>query len=102
MTTNNLLIILFAVLDCRTWSHVQLTDWTDRLTAKLEHPRSWLADLSMSSSVDDALEVIRKAMKEAGVALPDDIGDLMAGLVLLRFDRTDIQLRLRGAFLSIL
>lgn len=87
---SNILVILFSVLDCNVWSIDQLTSWADKLIARLEQPKAWLADLSISDTVDECLEVIRKTMKESGVLLPDDIGDLMAGLILLRFDNGDL------------
>jgi len=83
---SNLLATLFAVLDCDAWSVSQLTSWTDRLISRLESPKIWLINLSINGSVNGCLEVICDTMKESNVLLPDDIGDLMAGLILLRFD----------------
>jgi len=83
---NNIVVILFTVLDCNTWSIEQLTTWTDKLIARLEQPKAWLADLSISDSIDESLEIIRNTMKVTGVLLPDSIGDLMAGLILLQYD----------------
>jgi hypothetical protein len=56
----------------------------------LNCPKGWLADLSISDSADAALEAVRTAMRESGVVLPDNVGDLMAGLILLRFDSGEL------------
>ncbi len=83
---SNLLATLFAVLDCNAWSVSQLTSWTDQLISRLESPKIWLINLSINGSVNGCLKVIFDTMRESNVSLPDDIGDLMAGLILLRFD----------------
>lgn len=87
---NNVLTILFAVLDCNAWSISQIISWSDGLISRLDHPRAWLIDLSVSNSVDDCLDVIREAMREFGLVLPENVGDLMAGLILLRFDNGEL------------
>ena len=86
----SLLVILFAILDCKVWSIDQIRLWADRLIAKSTHPRSWLIDLSVSGCTDDCVEVVRKAMWEFNVLLPDSTGDLMAGLILQRFDKAEL------------
>jgi len=87
---NNLLVVLFVVLNCHAWSHGRLVAWADQLILKLERPKDWLSDLSICQSSEDALDSIRRAMKQFGIMLPDSIGDLMAGLILLRFDKGEL------------
>lgn len=86
----NLLVILFAVLDCKVWDIKQLVLWADRIIVRSAHPKAWLINISTSGSLEESLAVIRNAMKEFGVLLPDNVGDLMAGLILLRFDNREI------------
>lgn len=87
---NNILVLLFAVLDSKAWSIGEMTSTVDRLITTATHPRPWLFDLCTCGSDADCLAVLRKAMQELGVFLPDDIGDLLAGLILFRFDRDDL------------
>ena len=87
---SNILVILFAVLDCKAWSIDQVRSWADRLIAIAVHPKTWLIDLSTGGSVDDCSEIVRNAMREFGIVLPSNAGDLMAGLVLLRFDNAGL------------
>jgi hypothetical protein len=86
----NILVTLFAVLDCGIWNATQFTSWADNLIIKLKRPKSWLIDLSMSNTVSAGLEIIRNAIIEYELLLPESIVDLMVGLILLRFDNGDL------------
>lgn len=90
MFINNVLIILFAVLDTSSWDINELSYWVDRLLSRLEHPKTWISDLAINNSVASCLDIIRGAMKESGISFPDNIGNLMVGLILLRFDRGEL------------
>ncbi len=96
---NNLLTILFAILDCKVWNIDQITDWTDQIIPKLDNPKAWLLELSTSNSVDSSLEIILEAMKESSVSLPDNIGNLMAGFILLQFDKGVLSAELAKSYL---
>ncbi|MEW8660622.1 MAG: hypothetical protein AB2603_20110 [Candidatus Thiodiazotropha endolucinida] len=85
-----LIVILFAVLDSNIWGSEQLVCWVDEVISKLERPKAWLADLSVSDSTDDSLEVVRETMRSYGVLLPENIGDLIIGFILIRLDKGEI------------
>jgi len=87
---NNFLSILFAIVDSKVWNISRVVAWADQLIAKLDSPKTWLLDLSISDSIDSCLEVIREAMRESGVSLPGDFGELMAGFILIRFDNGEL------------
>ncbi|PUB91343.1 MAG: hypothetical protein DBP01_02840 [gamma proteobacterium symbiont of Ctena orbiculata] len=87
---NKLIVILFAVLDSNIWGSEQLVCWVDEVISKLERPKAWLAELSISDSIDNSLEVVREAMRSYGVLLPENIGDLIIGFILIRFDKSEI------------
>ncbi|MET0107190.1 MAG: hypothetical protein ABW072_18910 [Sedimenticola sp.] len=86
----NVIVILFAILDCKVWSTAQVTAWADRLISKLDSPRAWLLDLSIGNSVESCLETVHEAIRESGMLLPEDIGELMAGFILLRYDSGEL------------
>ena len=56
----------------------------------LDSPKAWLLDLSIGDSVDSCLETVREAMRESGVLLPENVGELMAGFILLRYDAGEL------------
>lgn len=87
---SNLLVLLFAVMETRTWS-VQNMAWTiDTLVRTASRPRTWLLYSCTCQSRADYLSVLRKSMLEFGMLLPADFGDLLAGLVLLRVDADEL------------
>ena len=71
---SNILVILFAILDCKVWSIAQVAAWAD----------------GHIDSVDSCLETVREAMRESGVLLPENVGELMAGFILLRYDAGEL------------
>jgi len=79
-----LLTVLFAVIDTKVWDLKQLTSWADTLIARSECSDDWLTALSLSKSEGDALKAVRQAMMQHQVVLPDDMANLMVGLVLVR------------------
>ncbi len=83
----NLLVALFAVVDTNTWSFQQIRSWADESLLCSQCPRLWLTDLSMSTSMEDALSAVRDGLRECMVVLPEDVGDLMAGLVFIRLHK---------------
>lgn len=83
--------ILFSVVDTGTWSLEQLRTWADRLIERLPSPPVWLLDLSVSRSVQEAMSTIRVGLIEGQIVLPNDLGDLIVGLLALRYQRNDLQ-----------
>lgn len=83
---NNILILLFSALDCGVWGVRQITSWADKTIVRLEQPGNWVLDLSLASSEAECRSVLDKEVRRLGVVFPDNIGDLMVGLVLYRLD----------------
>ncbi|MEK7953936.1 hypothetical protein [Luteolibacter soli] len=68
----------------------QLIAWASGRFMESESYEDWLADLSSSKSIEAGLDVVREEMISSGIQLPDDIGDLMAGFVLMRLEKGEI------------
>lgn len=83
---NHIFIILFSIVDLKFWSAKDLVAWVDELVMKIDSPKNWLIDLSMARTRDDQLNVIRRMMDELMIVFPENIGDLMVGIVLLQYD----------------
>lgn len=79
---------LFALADSGYWSKSEIGGWADRIIAAIETPQYWLIDLSLRASSEvracDVVNFDHVDWLEA--KLPDDINDMTAGLVLLKFD----------------
>ena len=90
--SHRLLICLFAVSDTNAWTVDQIVAWTDRLIVRARNPQTWLLNLSTSTSYEECLLAIREAFNASGTSLPEDIGDAMAGLILLRLDNGDLEI----------
>lgn len=84
-TMNHILVILFAAIDSKLWSSEFVSTWADHLIVELKEPQSWLLDLSVNRTVESQLDVVREAMGEFFISLPDHFGDLLAGMILLRY-----------------
>ncbi|MCK6523546.1 hypothetical protein L6R49_19215 [Myxococcota bacterium] len=85
--------ILFSVVDTGAWSLDQLRTWADRLIEGRPRSDLWLLDLSTSRSVQEASSAVRRGLMDAQIMLPDDIGDLLVGLLALRFQRGQLDAR---------
>lgn len=86
----NIIAILHSVVISGTWTLSDVVSWVDRLLAEIEKPRKWLCDVSMCTSAEACAHEIGAAMRDLGQMFPDDIGELLAGLILLRYDRREI------------
>lgn len=84
------LTILFAVADTQAWSHKRIVDWADQLILRLDVPERWLVELSLSQSSESAADAVTKGMLQNGSMLPETIGELLAGFILLRFDNGEL------------
>lgn len=84
MAVPNVLTILFVLLDLQGWSVTRVKSWADNLIMRLDSPAFWLTDMSLAQSRDDALAVVSSTMRDFGLSLPDNVADLMVGIVLLR------------------
>lgn len=81
MATPHILVAIFAVLDTQSWDFKTLSSWIDSLVVRAEQPKSWVLELCLSTSLDGSIEVIRQALQDEKVRLPDDVGDILAGLI---------------------
>lgn len=90
MAMNNVLVLIFALLDSGAWDIRQLRSWADGLISKLNHPGGWLIELSVADDMQGAMDVVTDAMRIRGISLPSGIGDLLAGIILLRLDAGDL------------
>ena len=84
----HLLVSLYAVVDSGLWDAGTLRGWADSQILEIERPSGWLLDLSLCGSVEAAQASLSAALQEAGVVLPDSYGDLLAGCIVLWFERT--------------
>lgn len=81
--------VLFAVIDTRLWSIDQIRAWADKLITEMTDPASWLLNVSVATTSEEAANAVREALRARGVVLPEDIGGLLIGLLCRRFTRGD-------------
>lgn len=81
--------------------YVSLTDlvaWADRQVLRLESPPSWLLDLSLARTKEDAWGLLLLAwdrhMESVGTSLPgfEEHDNLRVGFLYLRFERGDLSM----------
>ncbi len=79
---------LYALADSGFWSKSEIGGWADGVIAAIETPRYWLIDLSLRASSDmPACDVVTfDHVDWLQANFPDDLADMIAGLVLLRYD----------------
>ena len=82
----NILVEFFAAVDCKVVNDSEVRAIAEAISEKIVSPREWIMHLRVSDSSEESIRLIREAMKDLGVMLPDDIGDLMVGLILLRYE----------------
>lgn len=79
---------LYALADSGYWSKSEIGAWADRIIAAIETPQYWLIDLSLRASSDmPACDVVTfDHVDWLQAKFPDNLADMTAGLVLLRYD----------------
>jgi hypothetical protein len=82
-------IILFAAIDSRTWSVDDVRAWADRLIMEASIVPEWLAELSLSVSIEEAAKSVGQHLAKH-LVLPEDIAGLLVGMRYLRFCRGDM------------
>ncbi|WP_346909624.1 hypothetical protein [uncultured Roseibium sp.] len=84
----DLISALYALADSGYWSKSETGAWADRIIAAVEAPQYWLIDLSWraSSDVPTCDLVVFDHVDWLEANFPDDLADMTAGLVLLKFD----------------
>ena len=90
--------VLAAALESEYIGFSDLVAWADRKVDRLESPPSWLIDLCLAGTKEDArtlLLVTRdRQLESAGTSRPDDErhDDLYLGFLYLRFERGDLSM----------
>jgi hypothetical protein len=85
-----LAIALFGALDTEAVSLDEIKEWADRqLLERDAPPRNWLFELSISSTISEAAEALMREMR-GRLHLPDNISNLLIGLLYLRYRRGEI------------
>ncbi|UTW45818.1 hypothetical protein KFE80_02595 [bacterium SCSIO 12696] len=86
----NLLAVMFCLLDSSFWRAKDISSWADNVILKLNNPKLWIVNLSLVQTSDQALQIIREALKEFFVILPEVTSELLVGFTILRFERGEI------------
>lgn len=89
---NNVLVIIFSLIDCNVWDIYKLREWADRSILMIDNPQNWIFELSLAKDLESAGSIITNAMKFHGVRLPEDIGSMLVGFILYRLDNNLISL----------
>lgn len=84
---------LFAVIETGTWTVEEVRAWADAVIQAVAVPARWVLDLSLARSRPDASAAATRALEEGGGMLPDDLPELMIGLLYLRLQRGDLSKR---------
>ncbi|NVB41815.1 hypothetical protein G6O69_28540 [Pseudenhygromyxa sp. WMMC2535] len=84
----DLLVSLYAIVDSELWDAEALRAWADSRISELDRPSEWILNLSMCGSGEAAQASLSAALEETGVVLPENYGDLLAGCIILRSERT--------------
>jgi len=79
-----ILTTIFAAIESGFVDLASLKNWADRCIDTIPQPRNWLIDLSLASSEQNALDVLRRALPEYGVMLDESYGELLLGFWYLR------------------
>lgn len=82
--------VLFAAIDTRIWLIEQVRFWADSWIQAATAPAVWVMDLSLVLTLDEAEAAIRRTFGERSVLLPDDIANLMIGMLYIRFQQGDL------------
>jgi hypothetical protein len=93
MTGKNMKLFLttiFAAIESRFVDLVNLKSWADRCIEATPQPCDWLIDLSLASSSNEALNVLRNALPEYEVMLDESYGELLLGFWYLRWANHDV------------
>jgi hypothetical protein len=75
---------LFAAIESNYLVLPSLKDWADQCIEAAKQPTDWLIDLSMASSSENALDVLRVALPRYGVMLDQNYGELLLGFWYMR------------------
>jgi hypothetical protein len=84
------LTTLFAAIESEYLDLSSLRSWADRCIEAAQKPRDWLVDLSMASSGESALDVLRAALPEYGVMLDESYGELLLGFWYQRLGKGEL------------
>ncbi|QUJ67401.1 hypothetical protein KDD30_15405 [Photobacterium sp. GJ3] len=86
----NLLVIIYCLVDSGFWKVSDARAWADCTISKINVPKFWLINFSLKQTPDQLLQVIRDALREFSVVLPEITGELLVGFSILRFERGEI------------
>lgn len=92
-----LLTTVFAGIESHFVDLASLKDWADRCIGFADQPCDWIIDLSLASSSEHALNVLRAALPRFDVTLNESYGKLLVGFWYLRFSNNDVA---EGKFLT--
>ena len=81
---------LFAAIESKYLDLPSLKGWADQCIEATNQPKNWLVDLSMASSSENALDVLRAALPEHGVVVDESYGELLLGFWYLRLKAEDV------------
>ena len=84
---NVLLTTLFASLESNYVELPLLKNWADQCIESTKQPSRWLIDLSLASSTENALDILRLALPEYGVMLDQSYGKLLLGFLYQRLNK---------------
>jgi hypothetical protein len=75
---------LFAAIESNYLGLPSMKDWADQCIEAAKQPTDWLIDLSMASSSENALDVLRVALPRYGAMLDENYGELLLGFWYMR------------------
>lgn len=85
-----LLTTIFAGIESYFLDLATLKDWADRCIDSAAQPCDWIIDLSLASSREHALNVLRETLPRFEVTLNESYGELLVGFWYLRFSSHEV------------